>query len=673
MIGKNINGYKIEKFIGKGQFGEVYKATKNNNVFAIKFIRKEFIYDDINEARFIREVSALKKVNSKYAVALVGDGEYIENNTSYRMIIMEFVEGETLREIRNKDPKAWKDENAIGLTIEILKGLQDIHKAGIIHRDLKPENIKITKSGVIKILDYGLSKIIDYSSITQTGQPIGTYFYMSPEQAKGEKPLKDGSDYYSVGVILYELLTGKILFYPSTPAQIIHKTISVKPPYPTSINPEIPNHIENVVLKLLSKEVYQRYSSISDIIKALEEKQKESIPEKADKVKFYLRTIQNDTSILEDFLKGETIDGVDFPINLHAQYKKILSLIRGKGNSIDFIADPSTNRLAYTNFRKTKGLKELPYAPDGYDALTAEDFEDERYLKEFVGKVIELQVENGCNILTAPFFYFDNTSDDWFQINLKLLREGIDYVRKKSPQYKVSGAICTQAELLCRAKERKIIIEDYGNCGMDYLQFFIDKISESVGDAQLYNFILTAKEIKNYGKTKIIANRVPVVALGLLTIGFDAISSGLGILDNFTKSLIVKEEDNIRMPTKYYFRDLLLAVPFGGNSRLYQDIIAEEDSLQKEFPELNLKLKCECEGCSHVTFSENFSKPRLHFLHAMKEDIQEINTINPSKSKDYIIARMDKAYKLQQKLTNKGIKLNSPSYLNLWKEIVLKF
>lgn len=673
MLGKNINGYKVEQFLGKGGFGEVYKATKNGPQYAIKFIREDFIYKDYQKELLRREIAALRKVKSKYTVTFFEDGTYTEGYTTYRYIVMELVEGLTLREILDKYPKPWPQDKAIKLITYVLKGLSDIHKENIIHRDLKPENIKITPNKEVKILDYGLSKIIDYSSITQTGVPVGSFFYMSPEQVKGEKPLKCGSDFYAMGVVLYELLTGQILFYPSTNAEIIHKTVNVKPPYPTALNPKISNNIENVILKLLEKEVYQRYRTIDEIIEALNQKPVPTVAVVTDRIKFYPRVIQNDTNILQDFLKNNEIDGADFPINLHAQYKTISSLLRKRASRIDFFADPSTNRMVYTNFRKTKGLRELPYAPSGYDPLTTDDFNSQKSIQEYAQRVIELQITNGCNVLTAPFFYFDNTSDEWFVINLKLLRESVDYVRKKYPQYKVSGAICTQAEILCRPKERKTIIEDFGNSEMDFCQFYIDKISETIVDAQLYNFISTALGIKNYNKARIVSCRVPVVALGLLTIGFDAITSGLGVLDSFNKGVIIKEEDITVMPTKYYFPDLLISVTYSSKTRMYQDIVTQESDLKKQLPQLNIKLKCDCSGCMHTTMSDTYQKPRLHFLHAIKRDIDEMNSISSAQRKSYFIKRIDKAYDLQQKLIGRGIRLQSPTFLKTWKEILMKF
>ncbi len=672
MLGKIINGYRIDAFIGKGQFGEVYKATKNGQTVAIKFIRKEFIRQDIQEKRLLREIAALQQVKGSSTVALLEDGEYTEGSISYRMIVMEYVDGKTLREIRNGDNTPWPSDKAVELITLILNGLNEIHQAGVIHRDLKPENIKITSDGKVKILDYGLSKVIDYSTITQTGQPIGTFFYMSPEQIKGEKPIKPASDYYSVGVILYELLTGRIPFHPCTAAEIIYKTINVKPPLPSSINPSIDNSLENIVLKLLSKEMIERYSSIDEIVKALHTEKEEYVPEKAERVKFYLRVIQNDTTIVQNFLTHNSIDGVDFPINLHAQYKTLYGLLRKHSASMDFFADPSTNRMAYTHFRKTKGLRELPYAPEGYDALTPDAFDEQQFLLNFVENVIELQVSNGCNILTAPFFFFNSTTDDWYQVNIKLLRESIDYVHNKYPQYAVSGAVCTTAELLCRQKERKSITEDYGNCKTDYLQLYIEKISENIVDAQLYNFIGTAKAIKDFNKTKLIACRVPPIALSLLTVGFDAVTSGLGVLDNFTEDIIIKEEDNIKMPTKYYFPELLLSVPYKGGTGIYKDILSQEQILKTSFPHLNISLNCTCNGCQNGDMTANFQKPRLHFLYAIQNDIKEINSVSPIEVRKYINTRIDTAYSLQMALIEQGVKL-APHYLNTWKEIINKY
>ncbi len=672
MIGKTINGYAIKEFLGKGSFGEVYKAVKENIYYAIKFIRTDFIFD-IERERLHREIVALQRVDSKSTVKYFEDGDYTENFTNYKYIVMELVEGETLREYLHKKGTALEEAESVALITNILNGINHIHSNNIIHRDLKPENIKIINGSDIKILDYGLSKVIDYSSITQTGAQLGSYYYMSPEQVKGEKPISPVSDFYAIGSMLFELLTGTILFYPSTEAEIVYKTVYVKPPFPSTINPKVTNHLENLILKLLQKEPYERFRTVDEILEELHKPTPAPKVEKAEKLKFYPRLIQNDTTIIDTFLKDNKIDGADFPINLHAQYKSIASLLKKRSSAIDFFADPSTNRLVFTNFRKTKGLVALPYAPTGFDPLEPDYFSTVEIIKDFARTVIDLQIANGCSILTAPFFYFDNTNDDWYVINIKLLRESIDYVREKYPQYKVSGAICTQAETLCRKKERQSIIEDFGYSQMDFCQFYIDEITENTVDAQLYNFILTGKSIKEFNKCKLVACRVPGVAQGLLSVGFDAITSGLAVIESFNKGVIVKDEDSVTMPTRFYFPDLLLSVTMNSGSGLVADILAQEEDLKQKLPDIAFSLSCTCKGCEDGKMSTNFQQPRLHFLHARQKEIAELNAIDVNQRKIYFIERINKAYLLQQKLVGQGIKLKSPSYLLTWKEILEKY
>jgi len=316
----------------------------------------------------------------------------------------------------------------------------------------------------------------------------------------------------------------------------------------------------------------------------------------------------------------------------------------------------------------------LPYAPDGFDPLDGDDFKDISSIKKFVEKVINLQIANGCSVLTAPFFYFENIGDDWFDINIKMLKESIDLIRRKYPQYKISGAICTNAEIFCRKKERSAIINQYGHCDPDFLQFYIDKICENTVDAQIYNFIKAALEIKNFNKTKIVACRVPAVAMGLLTVGFDAITSGLAVLESFDKGVITKEEDSARMPTRRYFPELLLSVSMTSKTKLHEEILAIESQIKKDNPKIKFNFECNCPGCQkNPMLSDIFQKPRLHFLCIRGMEIKELNDIKTSEQKKYFFARIDKAYYLQKELIKNGLKLNSPEYLMTWKDILKRF
>ena len=180
----NINSYKVLKMLGKGQFGIVYKCQKGNKNYAIKVFSSEYVFEEFNlhgdDNRIVREISALKNIDSPYVVKYCDQGSFYENDTLYFYVVMDYIEGTNLNDFSKANDLSL--ENIIEILKQIILGLKAIHNSNIIHRDLKPQNIYITNNGNVKILDFGLSKLIDYTSITKTGDQLGSPLYMSPEQ-----------------------------------------------------------------------------------------------------------------------------------------------------------------------------------------------------------------------------------------------------------------------------------------------------------------------------------------------------------------------------------------------------------------------------------------------------------------------------------------------------------
>ncbi|MEO5498933.1 MAG: serine/threonine-protein kinase [Candidatus Saccharimonadales bacterium] len=677
MEGKTVGEFLVGDYIGRGSFGTVYKASKDGVTYAIKFIDMLNIataYD--SPKRLDREIEALKRVKSKYTVEYIDDGYYSENHIDYKYIVMEYVDGKTLDKIIQEDPLPWSNERAISFTQELLAGLDIVHKQSLVHRDLKFDNIAICKDGQLKIIDYGLSKIIDFSTLTQSGMMIGAPHFMSPEQILDGKHITYLSDYYAVGVILYALLTGQLLFESVSSQEITYKTVNVKPPLPSIYNPKIPTHVENALLRLLAKQPFERYKTTEDMITALTVETTVQLSTGVNKVKFYPRLMTGDTKIIETLLDITDLDGVDYPIHEHKPSKRLDAALKSKKEAIDFIADPGTNRMVYTGFRKTISLKNLPYAPQGFNPYEVEDFEDPEKVRDFVKSVIDLQVVNKCNIITAPYFYFSSASDDWFKINIQLLRASNAYIRAQYPSYRLSAAICTSAETLSRRKEQKLILDNY--CSIDYesMQLYVDSIQESTNDAQLYNYIQTGLKIKEFTKAKIIACRVPAVGLGLLTVGFDAITSGLAVLDTFNKSIIEKDKDMAQMPIKHYFADLLLAVTVKSKepSGLIRDIMGYEDELKEAFPQYTLNLTSKVPDSVKDGLSEHNQVPKLDFLISRTAEISEINAAEIKDRRDNFVTRIDQAIELRKALVKRGIKLSGTTDgLKTWKEVLKQF
>ena len=235
MIGKTISHYKITEKIGGGGMGIVYKAedTKLNRMVALKFLPPAFASDPTTKERFIHEAQAASALQHNNICVI---HEIDETDDGQLFISMDLYKGETLKE--KIEQGALKIDNAIDISLQVAKGLSVAHDKGIIHRDIKPANIFITDKAEVKILDFGLAKVAGQTQLTQMGSTVGTAAYMSPEQAQGEK-VDHRADIWSLGVIMYEMLTGKLPFYSDYEQAIVYSIINEEPLKVTALNNDV--------------------------------------------------------------------------------------------------------------------------------------------------------------------------------------------------------------------------------------------------------------------------------------------------------------------------------------------------------------------------------------------------------------------------------------------------
>lgn len=258
--------YEIGDKIGAGGMAIVYKAkdTLLNRTVAIKVLREQFVSDEAFIRRFRREAQSAASLSHQNIVSIYDVGK--DGNEEY--IVMEYVKGQTLKEIiRNRAP--FSAENAIYIIRQIAEALAHAHANHIIHRDIKPQNILVTDDGRIKVTDFGIARAVSAATLTNTGDIVGSVHYLSPEQAKGAQT-NEQSDLYSLGIILYELLTGKVPFDGDTPISIALKHIQEQPELPSKIVPSIAPELDAVVMKSLAKSVEDRYQSASELLDDLE-------------------------------------------------------------------------------------------------------------------------------------------------------------------------------------------------------------------------------------------------------------------------------------------------------------------------------------------------------------------------------------------------------------------
>jgi beta-lactam-binding protein with PASTA domain len=257
--------YRVQSRLGSGGMAEVWSAEDSQlgRRVALKLLASRFAADAAFRERFRREASAAAAMQHPNIVSIYDRGEW--DGTSY--IAMELVDGKTLKQLIQERGPAGPGA-ATDLAIEILNALRYAHKRGIVHRDIKPQNVLIDDEGRAKVADFGIAHA-GASDMTETGAIIGTVQYISPEQAQG-KPVSPRSDLYSVGVVLYELLTGQVPFDGEAPVAVALKQVSERPVPPTQLEPSIPPALEHVVMRALEKDPARRYADADEFIGALE-------------------------------------------------------------------------------------------------------------------------------------------------------------------------------------------------------------------------------------------------------------------------------------------------------------------------------------------------------------------------------------------------------------------
>lgn len=269
MIGREISHYKILEKIGEGGMGVVYKAqdTKLDRTVALKFLPEHLLYDPASKARFIDEAKGASAINHQN-ITTVYDIDEFEGKS---FIAMEYIEGKSLKELAKGELKL---NQVFEIVIQIAKGLNAAHKKEIVHRDIKPDNIMVTKDNVVKIMDFGLAKLKGYSHLTKVGTTVGTMAYMSPEQAQGEE-IDHRTDIFSLGVVLYELITGRLPFRGEHEAAIIYSICNEEAEPLARYKTSIPLELERIVEKALKKDRTVRYQSAADLEADLKGVQKE--------------------------------------------------------------------------------------------------------------------------------------------------------------------------------------------------------------------------------------------------------------------------------------------------------------------------------------------------------------------------------------------------------------
>jgi non-specific serine/threonine protein kinase len=261
MIGETVSHYRILEELGRGGMGVVYKAedTRLKRTVALKFLSPELTRDETSKSRFIQEAQAASALQHNNICTI---HEIDDTEDGHLFISMDYYDGETLKDKISRGPVPV--DEAIDLVSQVAAGLSEAHAAGMVHRDIKPANIMVTDRNVVKILDFGLAKLAGQARLTKTGTELGTISYISPDQASGAE-VDQRSDIFSLGVVMYELITGELPFKGDHDAAIVYSIMNTEPTRPSRIREQIPAEVEEIILKAMEKDPEHRYRLVDEV------------------------------------------------------------------------------------------------------------------------------------------------------------------------------------------------------------------------------------------------------------------------------------------------------------------------------------------------------------------------------------------------------------------------
>ena len=432
MIGQTISHYKILEKLGEGGMGVVYKAedTKLRRSVALKFLPPNLLVNEDDRRRFVHEAQASAAL-SHPNIATVFE---IDESEAKTFIALEYIEGQSLAEKIKSGPL--KLDDALSIAIQTCEGLQAAHEKGIVHRDIKSQNIMVTTKGQVKILDFGLAKLRGATVVTKAGTTLGTMGYMSPEQLRGEA-VDHRTDIWAVGVVLYEMIAGRRPFHGDYDDAVSYQITNQQPEPLTAIRTGVPMELERIVNKLLSKNVFERYQSTTDLLVDLR-----TLKRTSDSGITQVKPTSS-VSIRKRILMSAGVIlllaaiGILYYVLVPRSYSQIRSLAvlpfenMSKDAEQEYFADEMTDQLI-TELSKVHSLRVI-------SRKSAMVFKNRRELLTTIGKILNVE-----GLITATVL----RSGDRVRVNAQLIRASDEEnLWSESFDQKLEGVLDLQASL----------------------------------------------------------------------------------------------------------------------------------------------------------------------------------------------------------------------------------
>jgi hypothetical protein len=561
-------------------------------------------------------------------------------------------------------------QDACLIAKNIFLGIRGIHSRSVIHRDLKPSNIIVTNLNLdVKILDFGISKLIDASTLTTTGQGMGTFAYMAPEQLKSAKDIDERADYYSIGAILYEMISYERPLRMSNQLEAIRKILEEIPePLAMKVS-NVPIEISELVETLLKKEPYQRSIPFETIINILDKYRRpisKNIPKIttvyfSSNIEFLPMTINNDSKAVLEYHRSHQIKGAVFNgPQLMFSDKNYLELSTNQ-NSVRLLIDPYTHTLAYSAFTTKPTYKKLPYIVSSLKKETPKDFINIASLQKRVQNVMDFQIHYDANILISPYHLLETENDGWVNIDYNAYKESKAYLKSKGINKPLYYGISLDIEKFEDTDSIKDLVNLVTSANPDGFYLQIAGSFDTTNSNHYYSYAYLVKLLAE-SKKEIILTRINDFSLGLIALGANTIATGVGQSDNFRKEFLNREE-NGSAPRRYYIEKLLGLY----NKNILEDILSTVTGK-------NCICQCDfCKGSINTDHLCEFNNVIKHHIYTKNKQMNQLSSLTPEDRLKQFLERIEVAIQLVKDINReKKIKNFGYSHFEVWRDVILE-
>lgn len=659
-----INDYKVIETLGSGSFGTTYLVKKGANNYALKLIRSNIMMLEKDDQRRIdREIRILKKVSGNGTVKYIDEGLFIDGRDKYHYIVMEYINGESLEDFIKRSGSL-AVHTASKIIFNIFMAVNEVHQADVLHRDIKPANIMLIDEEEynVKILDFGISKLIDASTLTTTGQGMGTYAYMPPEQLTSAKSIDHRADYYSIGAIFYELLTNEKPLEMTNQLEAMHKIMNEQPIPVINKVQNIPIEISQIIETLLLKEPYQRKHSYEDILNVLEssikrKKGKEFFyNHKPNSLEFLVLPQNNDSKTLSQI---ENLEGAIFnaPSLIYSD-KNYLKLQEDK--NLRLIIDPYVQTLGYSAFTSKTTYKKLPYIISQLRKETPKDFILASDISFRAQQVMDFQLSYNSDIFLSPVHFYNSAQDPWIATDYNLYKASKSYLDSLDIRKALYYGVFLNIEKFEDTNDIDQFVNYISAAQPDgyYLQIAGDFGTLNRNHYYAYAYLV---KILSYSNKEVIVSRTNDFSLGLLAVGANSVACSLGQGDSFKEEFLNKQESGGAGKRRYYIPELL---------GLYNENILEDIFSTKT----GKKLVCycpHCEGSTDIDKLTNFHNAIKHHYAVKKQQIEEFSLLsNEERLRKFNDATDQAQHYVKEILKERKIKNFNYKHFGVWKEVI---